>query len=87
VYVLSSATNYIGVMWRLHRRCSTICEATTQMIMRKPNWTEKQVREALAHAGGIPAEAARYLAQTYGRTCARNTISTYLARSEALRAF
>jgi hypothetical protein len=58
-----------------------------QTIMRKSNWTETQVREALAHVGGIPTEAARYLSQTYGRPCARNTISTYLAKCEALRAF
>src|SRR5687767_1182287 len=65
----------------------TASRTTVQTIMRKSNRTEKQVREALAQAGGIPAEAARYLAQTYGRPCARNTISTYLAKSEALRAF
>src|ERR671913_2424066 len=64
-----------------------ISKATVQTIMRKPNWTEKQVREALAHAGGIPAEAARYLTETYGRPCARNTISTYLSKNEALRTF
>src|SRR5918994_1593064 len=64
-----------------------ISKATVQTIMRKPNWTEKQIREALAHAGGIPAEAARYLTETYGRPCARNTISTYLSKNEALRAF
>jgi hypothetical protein len=64
-----------------------VSKATVQTIMRKPNWTEKQVREALAYAGGIATEAARYLTDTYGRPCARNTISTYLAKSADLRSF